>query len=341
MRIVKIVVAWIILSLFLQTSTLFVLDKFIFEQSSEFKSKKIELDKPYEDKFNIKIPNYAENIKISFNGKYISYDKNRDLNIVETKTGTEKNLVTEDNGEIMYYEWLPERERIVIIEKVEKKGKEIIQLLTYNPKNFETSYVTELCKFEDGMNVRCITESVFTSVYYIYISNSDINDRCYRVDINNDKFDVNLKCGSFGNMKVIPHTDRLVYDDLASNTIFVTSPDKKLKFKTNNNLRLIGIDRNDVIYVGQEKENKIFSIFYGKIDNDVDTWNTVNLDFPVDLENIFFNDESDIIVNNSLEGKVKNITTGNEYEYVGKFIDVKDDFIALDDGDKLVFQKFS
>lgn len=45
------------------------------------------------------------------------------------------------------------------------------------------------------------------------------------------------------------------------------------------------------------------------------------------------------MVNNILEEKIKNITTGKEYQYTGKFIDVKDDFIALDDNGKLVFQK--
>ncbi|MGN0145371.1 MAG: dipeptidyl-peptidase IV, partial [Clostridium sp.] len=181
---------------------------------------------------------------------------------------------------------------------------------------------------------------IFTNVYYVYISDADTNDRCYRVDINNDKFDILFKCSNFGSMHVIPHTDRLVYDDLTNNILFVTSPDKKLKFKTNNDIRLIGIDRNDIIYVGQVKDNKICSIFYGKVDDDSGTWNSVNLDAPIEADNIYFNSDSNIIVNNVLEGKVKNITTGKEYEYIGKFIDVKDNFIALNDGGKLVFKKF-
>lgn len=339
MKIIKRIIAWCLISLCFQVSALFVLDRFVFKQSSKFNSKKVELNKPYEDKINIKIPNSAENIKISFNGRYMSYDKNGELVIVETKTGSEKSVRTGKNGKIMYYEWLPERDRIVIIEKSKKKGKEAIQLATYNPKNFETTYVTELCSYENGMKVRCVTESIFTNVYYVYISNSDVNDRCYRVDVNNDKFDVLFKCNNFGRMDVIPHTDRLVYDDLSNNVIFVTSPDRKLKFKTNNNIRLIGIDRNDIIYVGQQKDNKIFSIFYGKVDEDTDKWKSINLDSPVDADSIYFNSDSNIIVNNLLEGKIKNITTGKEYEYVGQFIDVKDNFIALNDGGKLIFKK--
>ncbi|MGN0143444.1 MAG: dipeptidyl-peptidase IV, partial [Clostridium sp.] len=217
MRIIRRIIAWSLLSLIFQVSVLFILDRFVFRQSSEFVSRKIELNKPYEDKINIKIPNNAENIKISFNGRYMSYDKNGEVIITETKTGKEKSVRTGKNGQILYYEWLPERDRIVIVEKAKKKGKEMIQLATYNPKNYETTYVTELCRYEEGMKVRCVTESIFTNVYYVYISDSDTNDRCYRVDINNDKFDILFKCNNFGSMHVIPHTDRLVYDDLTNN----------------------------------------------------------------------------------------------------------------------------
>lgn len=340
MKVIRRIIAWSLLSIICQVSVLFILDRFVFRQSSEFASKKIELNKPYEDKINIKIPSNAENIKVSFNGRYMSYEKNDEVIITETKTGKEGNVKTQKGGQILYYEWLPERERIVIVEKIKQKGRNVLQLATYNPRNSETTYVTELCEYEKNMKVRSITESIFTNVYYVYISNGDTKDRCYRVDVNNEKFDVVFKCTNFGRMFVIPHTDRLVYDDLTNNVVYVTSPNKKLKFNTNNNIRLIGIDRNDVIYVGQEKDGKIFSIFYGKVDDDTSTWNNVNLDSPIVIDDIYFNSDSNIIVNDLLQGKVQNITTGKEYEYIGKFIDVKDNFIALNDAGKLVFKKF-
>lgn len=339
MKYIKRLIAWSMLSLIIQFGALFVLDRFIFAQSSEFQSKKIELEKPYEDKINIKIPKEAKELKVSYNGKYLTYSKNNNLNIVETKTGKDKKVETDNRGEIMYYEWLSERDMIVIIEKVSKKGKDTIQLVTYNPKNAVTSFVTEICSFENGMEIKNVTESVFTSVYYAYVSNSSGYDRCYRIDINNDKFDVKLKSSSMGNMMVIPHTDRLVYDDIAGSSIYATSPDLKLKFNTNNKIRLIGIDRNDVIYVGEMSGDKVSAILYGKIDENTSMWNSVKLDSLSSLSDIYFNSQSEIIVNNILEGKIKNITTGKEYEYTGKFVDLKDDFIALDDSGKLVFQK--
>ena len=91
MKFIRRIIAWSLLSLIFQVSVLFILDRFVFRQSSEFASKKIELNKPYEDKINIKIPSNAENIKVSFNGRYMSYDKNGEVIITETKTGKERN----------------------------------------------------------------------------------------------------------------------------------------------------------------------------------------------------------------------------------------------------------
>ncbi|EMU54896.1 MULTISPECIES: hypothetical protein [Clostridium] len=339
MKYIKRFVAWAILSLIIQVGALFILDRVIFKQSSAFESKKIELDKPYEDKINIKIPKDADEIKVSYNGKYMSYSKGDKLNMIETKSGKDKSIETENKGEVMYYEWLYERDMIVILEKVNKKGKDKIQLVTYNPKNSATTLVTEICDFKSGMKIKNVTESVFTSVYYVYVSNNEGYDRCYRIDINNDKFDVPLKGAGMENMKVIPHKDRLIYDDVVNSSIYATSPNTKLKFNTNNKLRLIGIDRNDVIYIGEVSGDKICGIVYGKIDESTSKWNSIKLDSPANSSDIFFNSKSEIMVNNILEEKIKNITTGKEYPYTGKFIDVKDDFIALDDNGKLVFQK--
>ena len=71
----------------------------------------------------------------------------------------------------------------------------------------------------------------------------------------------------------------------------------------------------------------MYAFIYGKIDENTSMWNSVKLDSLSSLSDIYFNSQSEIVVNNILEGKIKNITTGKEYEYTGKFVDVKDDFI--------------
>ncbi|MDB2152569.1 dipeptidyl-peptidase IV [Clostridium butyricum] len=338
MKLYKKIIAWAILSIILQIGGLFVLDNFVFKHSSKFKSNKIDIEKQNTKDINVIIPNGAENVNISYNGKYLTYYENDTLYIEESKTGTKTEVKTEDNGEILYYKWLSDRDRIIIAEKVVKDGETVIQLITYSPKDSSVSYVTSICDYEDDMKVMKITESTFTSVYYVDIYKGGLKSVVYRIDINNDKSTVSLQASVLGNMQVIPHVDRLVYEDEINNKFYVTSPNKQLTFNSNKNLTLLGIDRNDVIYIGELNGEKISSIIYGKVDEDTSSWKTVNLEAVVNRKDIYFNNESEILINDNLKGAVKNLTTGLEVEYEGKLVQIKEDFIATTDSTgKLVY----
>ena len=338
MKLYKKIIAWAILSIILQIGGLFVLDNFVFKHSSKFKSNKIDIEKQNTKDINVIIPNGAENVNISYNGKYLTYYENDTLYIEESKTGTKTEVKTEDNGEILYYKWLSDRDRLIIAEKVVKDGETVIQLITYSPKDSSVSYVTSICDYEDDMKVMKITESTFTSVYYVDIYRGGLKSMVYRIDINNDKSKVSLQASVLGNMQVIPHVDRLVYEDEINNKFYVTSPNKQLTFNSNKNLTLLGIDRNDVIYIGELNGEKISSIIYGKVDEDTSSWKTVNLEAVVNRKDIYFNNESEILINDNLKGAVKNLTTGLEVEYEGKLVQIKEDFIATTDSTgKLVY----
>ncbi|ALP89842.1 MULTISPECIES: hypothetical protein [Clostridium] len=338
MKLYKKIIAWAILSIILQIGGLFVLDNFVFKHSSKFKSNKIDIEKQNTKDINVIIPNGAENVNISYNGKYLTYYENDTLYIEESKTGTKTEVKTEDNGEILYYKWLSDRDRLIIAEKVVKDGETVIQLITYSPKDSSVSYVTSICDYEDDMKVMKITESTFTSVYYVDIYRGGLKSMVYRIDINNDKSRVSLQASVLGNMQVIPHVDRLVYEDEINNKFYVTSPNKQLTFNSNKNLTLLGIDRNDVIYIGELNGEKISSIIYGKVDEDTSSWKTVNLEAVVNRKDIYFNNESEILINDNLKGAVKNLTTGLEVEYEGKLVQIKEDFIATTDSTgKLVY----
>ena len=140
-------------------------------------------------------------------------------------------------------------------------------------------------------------------------------------------------------MQVIPHEDRLIYEDKLNGKFFVTSPNKQLIFNSNKKLTLLGIDRNDVIYMGELNGDKISSIIYGKVSEDTSTWKKVTLDSVVNSDDLYFSNKSEILINDNLKGSVKNLTTGNEVEYEGKLIQIKEDFIATTDSSgKLVYK---
>ncbi|OOM77671.1 dipeptidyl-peptidase IV [Clostridium sp. BL-8] len=339
MKMFKKIIAWAMLSIILQVGVLYFLNNVVFKQTSEFKSSMLDLKKDNTKDITGTISNTAENISVSYNGKYLSYKEGDTLYIEDAKTGKSNQVTTEDKGTIIYYDWLPERDILVIAEKVEKDKESKIQIITYDASSSSETLVKEVCSYQENMKVKKISASVFTGVYYVDIDKGGSKDVVYRIDRNNDMQQVSLKTYILGNIQVIPHVDRLIYADKIKGTFYVTSPNKQLNFNSNKKLTLLGIDRNDVVYMGELNGDKIASITYGKVDDDTSTWKKVTLDSVANAADVYFNNNSEILINDNLKGSVKNLTTGDEVEYEGKLIQIKEGFIAtVDNSGKLVYK---
>jgi len=332
MKVFKKIIAWAMLSIVLQVSGLYVLNNFVFKHTSEFESKPMEVVKKDTTKdIKATITNTAKDVNISYNGKYLVYKENENLFIQDSKDGTSTQVKTEKGGTILYCDWLQDREILVIAEKIEKDGKSKIQIVTYDAKNSSEKIVKEICTYQENMIVKKITASVFTNVFYVDIDKGGLKNIVYRIDINFDMKEVTLKSYILGNLQVIPHVDRLIYEDKVNSRFFVTNPNKQLVFNSNKKLTLLGIDRNDVIYMGELNGDKITSITYGKVEEDTSTWKKVTLDSVVNANDLYFSNKSEMLINDNLKGSVKNLTTGSETAYEGKLIQIKEDFIAIMD----------
>lgn len=344
MKMFKKIIAWAILSIILQIGILYVLNNFILKQSSDFKSQKLEVSADKTKDIKGTIPNGADNINVSFDGKYLTYNQNKSIYIEDAKTGTSSQIKTENEGEILYYKWLSDRDRLVIAKKVKKDGVYKIQLVTYNPKDSSETAASkeDICTYEEGMEVKKVTESTITGVYYIDIYRGGLKSTVYRIDINEDLSKISIQTNVLGNMEVIPHEDRLIYEDKVNGKFFITSPNKQLTFNSNKKLTLLGIDRQDVVYMGELNGDKIASIIYGKISEDTSTWKKITLDSVVNSDDIYFSNESEILINDNLKGSVKNLTNNTEVEYEGKLIQIKEGFIAtVDSNGKLVYKNLT
>ena len=339
MKVFKKIIAWAILSIILQIGGLYVLNNVVFKHTSDFQSKPREVKKETTKDIKAAIPTAAKDISISDNGKYLSYKDSDTLNLQDSKTGTSTKVTTQNGGTILYYDWLQDRDILVIAERIEKDGEAKIQLITYNAKDSSETFVKEICTYEKDMEVKKISASIFTGVYYIDIYKGGLKSVVWRLDRNNKLDKVSLNNTVLGNMQVIPHVDRLIYEDTLNSKFYVTSPNKKLVFNSNKKLTLLGIDKNDVIYMGELNGDKISSIIYGKVSEDTSTWKKITLDSVVSNDDLYFSNKSEILINDNLKGSVKNLTTGNEIEYEGKLIQIKEDFIATTDtSGKLVYK---
>lgn len=326
-------IVWAILSIMLQFSGLYILENTLFKNTSEFKSEDLNLNKDKTENINATVPSSAEEITISYSGEYLTYVENGKLFVEEAENGNPQEVVTQDNGEIMYYKWLSDRNRLIIAEKIMKDGTEIIQLITYDPRDNSQIVVKTICNYQENMEINKISASVLTGVYYIDVYKGNMKSVLYRIDRNEKLTRETVRADVLGNMEVIPREDRLIYEDKINNKFYITNPNNRLEFNSNKNLALLGIDKEGIVYVGELDGEKVSSVTYGKPEEDTSTWKKIDLEDVVNKHDLYFNEKSEILINHNLEGKVKNLMTGKEIEYEGKLIEIKEDFIATVDND--------
>ena len=137
----KLIIAWTIFGLICEFGILYTLDKFILIDSYDFQVTEVkEAPKEVAD-INTVVKESAENISLSYSGKYIAYRDGNSLCIEDTKNGAINKVPSQNK--IMYYKWLGNRNIIAFVEMNE---------ITTNAPNFQSkegkkiTKITIVCK---------------------------------------------------------------------------------------------------------------------------------------------------------------------------------------------------
>ena len=102
-----------------------------------------------------------------------------------------------------------------------KDGTEIIQLITYDPRDNSQIVVKTICNYQENMETNKISASVLTGVYYIDVYKGNMKSVLYRIDRNEKLTRETVRADVLGNMEVIPREDRLIYEDKITNKFYI------------------------------------------------------------------------------------------------------------------------
>lgn len=142
-----------------------------------------------------------------------------------------------------------------------------------------------------------------------------------------------------GNIRVVPHEDKMVYEDLTNNKVYATGPDHVLNFGGSIKSCLLSIDNNDEVYVGDMDSNdKVDKIHYGKLGGN---WKLFSLETPVSKNQLFVTGSGKIYLNDKIKCTVKEMQTSKETTYKGTFIQSYNNGIASLSGGSLVKTPFN
>lgn len=336
-------------ALIIQAGALVFINRYIAKDTIST-LKKVEVKKDnLTKKNNININTSSQNLKISYDGKYIAYSDNGSLSIIDITSGKSGQYKAESNAKPDFYKWLPSKDSLVVSEVNTQGNSANIRFYLYDIEKGKKEAIcgeTSSSAVSMSLNDKSshITEILFNSkiqICYAELQDAAKLEKIYKTNSKSEMEQVKVKGYKVGNIAMIKDKE-LLYEDLSSN---------KIRMENGTEINVLGIykyvilsiDNNDNIYVGSiDKNNKVKAIFYGMLNEKTDKWKSISLDEPIGSSEIYVSpSDGTIFINNNLKGSVKNIYTKKETYYKGLFIQIFNKGIASTDDNKLSISYFN
>jgi len=325
----------IVVSLIIQISGLLYLNNIFLASDATVKSQEV-VDSINKDSVSkVSVPSKATNINVSYDASYVSYYSDDRLYVVNTITG-ERDVISSSNGvKVSFYKWLPDRNRMLIVETENRN----LSLSYYDVAKSQKSKVTDILMVNSTSKVKDIEAAPLINVIYLKVSNGAKFDSIYWVNVMNSRKKIITKTQNLGNIEVVPHKDKMLYEDLDNNKVYATGATDALSLFGSTKSCLLGIDNNDQVYIGDvDSSNSIDRIYFGELNS---RWQSITLNTPVSKADIFVTASGKIYTKDSSKGTVTEIQTGKETAYKGIFLQLYNDGIVSLNNRNLVKTPFN
>ncbi|PJI09489.1 MULTISPECIES: hypothetical protein [Clostridium] len=327
-------IIWIIISIFVQTGILYYMNNYMFKNISKVSYKIIKTNDNKKKVVSVSIPGDADNIQISYTGKYASYTSNSSLHVIKMSSGEDKTVPLDCSFDNAYSKWRNSEDRLLIIEK----GSSGIKVYKYDPSNGDKQqaldYNNKARTYEltrSSSNITGLETNDLNTIMYLKETNGKQLSYIDRLDISGElqKFQMGLK--RIGDYYVFKAEDKVIFEDLAANKISVATSGScnDINIPGVSNPKLIDVDNEGNLYVGNvvnDKVNEIYTASLNKKSSGSEdstftlNWDKTALKQPVDSKDIYVSDLGEIYTVNRLKGKVSNIKTGKAISFNNMYI---------------------
>jgi hypothetical protein len=316
---------WFTIALILQQFIFLFVENVYLATDLNIKPEKIQEKENLADKkTEIDIKKGLNEVKLSSDGRYISYLEGNKLKILDSSDNKEKECGTDSDAEVVFYKWLSNENNMIVIQKVKENGVSYFEPVSFDAKKGEAR---ELADF-DLKKVRIklqnskdqIDDVVFstpTNTLYIKVKQSDGKYDLYYANIMNQlkKVKADIVIGSV----VVPTTStNAVIEEVSTLTILNTKGTLSIpNVKTS---KILGVDINDNVYFGEVGDNKIKNIYYTVLSDKNRKWNELKIAKAVDKEDILIDYSGKVYINNKSENSVLELTSNKSIKYKGNLI---------------------
>jgi hypothetical protein len=330
---------WIIISVFFQVALLSYINFFYLPGSRDVKATMIETDQDTKTSLSLEMPDGAENVKVSFDGKYAAYMYNGNVVIADMKKMKIIKDLEPDKGEFSCFEWIPDREMLIYAQKHIDGYSGRVQLSTYDiGAELDRSYPV-IKKLPNGSEIVEIETSPLTNIVYPIIKTNENEVQVYKFDIM-DELSYVMSVNIATTFKETLFTDNLVYQQPGKKINVLNGETlKKKKLPVSEPDLLLDVDDSDNIYAAQTDENgEAIIIYSGKLDQESSDWNIIKLESPCEPDDIFITSMGGIFLADRLNSTIYCVDNDTGTAYSGELVDVLDDYVVSIDDNNLLLQ---
>lgn len=332
-RFLRIIFTWIIVSVILQCGVYLYLDKVYLKANQSIKDTIVSNTGNKVKHVQVSIPDDAKQITVSFDGKYVAFVQGSNFKVISTVSGQQKTVQFDKGASLSNYKWFPDVDDIIFAEKHTGKSSDILKFSSYNVSKNERVVIRNNINNQDdyvtlpdkNSSANQIEISPKTNMIYIKISNSGERNSIYSLNIMAQMEKARVNSYMIGDIKLIPHENKLVYEDTTYNKLRVTDVSNSISISNAPKLSLLGVDNNDNVYAGKieegtKSEYKISTIYYGKYNESTDKWKSINLNGIYDKKDIYITLGGRVFINDNLMGTVTEFKTGKKTSYKGQYL---------------------
>ena len=329
MKKIRKVLIWVVLSLVVQTVVLVYLNDYYLKEDSVVTYTQEKPVVPVEKELEIKIPTSASNIKLSPSGKYSYYLSNDVLHVINLTDGKDNIVELSYSINNYFFKWHDNEDKLIITEKNPEGNGNAIKMYTYKAKDniklVALDYNNESRTYQfytDNVEVSDVQLNTLNTIMYIKASNENGTSYINRLDISDGMNKIPLRKDNIGGFFVLKKDDELVFEDPSNEKVFFTNKGniEEVNILTDKKIRLLQVDKNDNIYLGESEGGLIKSIVYNNGSNS--DWSSIQLSRLEYCNDIYLFSADEIYVVDRIKNVVINIRNNREISFKGKFIDM-------------------
>ena len=340
------ILVWTLVAVVIQQSIFLYVENVYLAADVKIEAEKVEEKVEEKETPKEKNPNEIDikdgigNVSLSSDGRFVAFLENNKLKVLDSNDSSEKEFKSDNDGEVVFYKWLPNENSMIVIQKVKKDREFYFEPISFNARKGETRQLADFNLNEVRMNIEnesdkidAVVFSTATHSLYIKIQNENGKSDLYYANVMNQLAQVRSN-KDIGNI-VVPTTSTNAVMEMGENATILNSSGN-IEIPNVQITKILGTDINDNVYFGEEVNNKINKIYYTMLNNEKLQWNTLTLSKPVDKENIIVDYSGKVYVNDKIAGSVLELMSKKTIKYQGELVQAYSKGIISRDNNKLI-----